>query len=82
MTSIFDAGWLGSAKKIVSPNQDHRPDGMPVSLVVIHAISLPPDEFGGEGVIEFFTNRLDAAAHPYYATIADIRRVYSVCFLR
>jgi AmpD protein len=40
---------------------------------VIHNISLPPDEFGGPGVIELFTNRLDPAAHPYYETIRDLR---------
>ena len=69
----FRQGWLASARRIESPNQDLRPEGMPVSLVVIHNISLPPDEFGGPGVIEFFTNRLDPAAHPYYATIAGLR---------
>lgn len=41
-----------------------------MSLLVIHNISLPPGEFGGTGIAELFTNRLDAAAHPYYATVA------------
>lgn len=66
-------GWLRGVRRIRSPNFDARPEGTRVSLIVIHAISLPPDEFGGPGVIELFTNRLDAAAHPYYATIASLR---------
>lgn len=42
-------------------------------LVVVHAISLPPECFGGPGVAQLFTNTLDPAAHPYYAGIADLK---------
>ena len=42
-------------------------------MLVIHNISLPPDEFGGDGVQRFFTNMLDIAAHPYYSTIAGLK---------
>jgi len=41
--------------------------------VVIHNISLPPDQFGGDWVERFFLNGLDPDAHPYFATIATIR---------
>lgn len=44
-----------------------------MTLVIVHGISLPPGEFGGDGVERLFTNRLDANAHPYYATIANLR---------
>ncbi|WP_347251173.1 1,6-anhydro-N-acetylmuramyl-L-alanine amidase AmpD [Zoogloea sp.] len=57
----------------ISPNCDDRPDGARPDLVVIHAISLPPDRFGGSGVEQLFTNRLDPAAHPYYAQIHTLR---------
>ena len=57
----------------LSPNHDERPPGEPVRLVVIHAISLPPDHFGGPGVEQLFTNTLDPQAHPYYATIQHLR---------
>lgn len=40
---------------------------------MIHNISLPPGEFGGEGILELFGNRLDPAAHPYYASLSDLR---------
>lgn len=73
-TPRLDAeGWLDGARRIPSPNCDERPEGMAITLVVIHNISLPPGQFGGEGVIELFTNRLDPAAHPYYETIKDLR---------
>jgi AmpD protein len=42
-------------------------------MVVVHAISLPPGEFGGDGVERFFTNRLDPDAHPYYPQIQGLR---------
>ena len=58
---------------VPSPNFDSRPDGAGVSLIVIHAISLPPDRFGGAGVEQLFTNRLDPLEHPYYAGIQHLR---------
>lgn len=67
------AFWLSSARRVPSPNFDSRPPGAAIELIVIHAISLPPDEFGGPGIIDLFTNRLDPAGHPYYASIRDLR---------
>jgi AmpD protein len=68
-----DAGWLPGVMRQPSPNCDERPAGEIVRLVVIHAISLPPDEFGGTGIIDLFTNRLDPDAHPYYREIHSLR---------
>jgi AmpD protein len=73
MGGIDDEGWLVGVRHIPSPNVDERPPGEAVSLLVVHNISLPPGEFGGEGVIDLFTNRLDPQAHPYYAGIKDLR---------
>jgi len=58
---------------IRSPNTDSRPDGSVPELIVIHAISLPPERFGGSGVEQLFTNRLDPSGHPYYAQIHTLR---------
>ena len=70
----FDAaGWLSGVRRIVSPNHDARPRRMPVSLLVIHSISLPPDEFGGHDIERLFTNTLDCGAHPYYAGLQGLR---------
>jgi AmpD protein len=67
------AGWLPAVSRTPSPNFDARPPGAAVELIVIHAISLPPDEFGGPGVIELFTNCLDPAVHPYFRSICGLR---------
>jgi AmpD protein len=55
------------------PNCDERPPGTEVTLAVIHCISLPPGEFGGDAIERLFTNRLDPGAHPYYRDIAALR---------
>lgn len=65
--------WLNIAHKVPSPNFNQRPQNTPISLLVIHNISLPPGEFGGGYVQEFFQNRLDANQHPYFATIASLQ---------
>jgi AmpD protein len=78
----FDlAGWLVRAHRIGSPNQDARPEGASITLLVIHNISLPPGEFGGNGVVDLFLNRLDHAAHPYYQTLHGLE-VSSHFFIR
>ncbi|HEY0665263.1 MAG TPA: 1,6-anhydro-N-acetylmuramyl-L-alanine amidase AmpD [Gallionella sp.] len=65
-------GLLACAEYIASPNCDDRPQGA-IDLLVIHNISLPPGEFGGDGVQQLFTNTLNAAEHPYYAAIAGLK---------
>jgi AmpD protein len=69
---VDDEGLLTGCEYIPSPNCDDRPSGE-IALLVIHNISLPPGEFGGDGVQRLFTNTLDPAAHPYYATIAGLK---------
>lgn len=64
---------LAEACHIPSPNQDDRQTPDDLSLIVIHCISLPPGQFGTEGVTQLFTNTLDPAGHPYYAGIAQLR---------
>jgi AmpD protein len=66
-------GRLHRARQIASPNFDQRPDGEAIRLLVVHNISLPPNEFGGPGVIDLFLNRLDPGAHPFYAAIGGLR---------
>ena len=68
-----DAGWLPGALQMPSPNCDERPPDEVVRLVVIHAISLPPGEFGGPGIIDLFSNRLDPEAHPYFRELRGLR---------
>ena len=71
---LVDAGGRArGAAQVPSPNCDARPAGTLVSLIVLHGISLPPGEFGGDGVERLFTNRLDSAAHPHFASLAGLR---------
>jgi AmpD protein len=76
-----DEDWLPHARRAPSPNCDERPRGEPLSLLVLHSISLPPHRFDGDFVVDFFLNRLEAAAHPFFATIAHAR-VSSHLFIR
>lgn len=66
-------GWLEGVRRIESPNCDDRPAENQACLIVVHAISLPPDEFGGDGVAQLFTNTLDPDEHAYYAGIVHLR---------
>jgi AmpD protein len=63
--------WLSGARRCPSPNFDARPDGE-ISLLVIHAISLPPGEFGGGLVDQLFCNSLDCSS----AALADLAGVH------
>ena len=70
---LDEGGWLKGARRVPSPHCDERPAGTPVELVVIHAISLPPGEFGGDAIERFFTGTLHPDAHPYYRQIGALR---------
>jgi N-acetyl-anhydromuramoyl-L-alanine amidase len=56
-----------------SPNHDERPPGTEISLVVLHAISLPPGKYGGGDIERLFTNCLDPDAHPYFREICALK---------
>lgn len=46
---------------------------MPISLLVLHNISLPPGQFGGDHVDALFSGKLDPKLHPFFAQIAHLR---------
>ena len=66
------AGWLRRAHSVPSPNCAPRPEATVVDLVVLHSISLPPGQFGGDGIERLFTNRLDWSGDPYFETIRGL----------
>jgi N-acetyl-anhydromuramoyl-L-alanine amidase len=70
---IDTSGWLSGVRQVASPNCDVRPPGTAINLLVIHSISLPPGEFGGDAIERLFTNTLDMDAHPYYAQLRDLK---------
>ena len=65
-------GKLSGARQIPSPNFNDRPAGTSIDLLVIHGISLPPGEYGGDAVERLFTNTLDYGAHPYYESLREL----------
>ncbi|WP_205881929.1 1,6-anhydro-N-acetylmuramyl-L-alanine amidase AmpD [Leeia aquatica] len=74
MTALFDSeGWYRPATHHPSPNCNDRPDGELPSLIVLHNISLPPNQYGGPGILQLFSNQLNPDEHPYYATIHTLR---------
>ena len=70
---LIKQGYLQNAQIILSPNCDDRPDGEQISLLVIHNISLPPKQFGGQFIDDLFLNRLDIKQHTYFESIAHLR---------
>ena len=51
----WDAGWWRRARRVPSPNFGPRPGGAAVDLVVLHSISLPPGQYGGDAIERLFT---------------------------
>ena len=66
-------GWMQGALRIDSPNFGPRPAATPIELVVLHSISLPPGEYGGDAIERLFANRLDPSAHPYFEGLRGLR---------
>ncbi len=66
------SGLITPAKLCLSPNQDERDDPK-IDLIVIHSISLPPAQFGGDAIERFFLNKLDCSEHEYYTQIDGMK---------
>jgi AmpD protein len=65
-------GWYLAATRLDSPNFGARPAQPVIDLIVLHSISLPPGQYGGNEVQQLFTNTLDWQAHPYFAQIKGL----------
>ncbi|MDE2298991.1 MAG: 1,6-anhydro-N-acetylmuramyl-L-alanine amidase AmpD [Burkholderiales bacterium] len=66
------AGWLQTVRHCESPNFGPRSATAVVDLVLIHSISLPPGQYGGDAIEQLFMNRLDWDAHPYFQKIRGL----------
>jgi AmpD protein len=71
-SSDWQHGWYGPAQRLDSPNFGPRPVGACIDLLVVHSISLPPGQYGGNEVQALFTNQLDWEAHPYFGQIRGL----------
>lgn len=78
---IDQQGWYQAARRVESPFYDRRPDEQDISLLVVHNISLPPGQFGGPYIEQFFTGSLDSTIHPFFNTIREMR-VSAHCLIR
>ena len=76
------AGVLHGARWIASPNFNQRPPETAPCLVVVHNISLPPSQFGGGYIEQFFQNQLDWQAHPYFQSIEGMQVSVHLLILR
>lgn len=70
---IGPEGLLAGVRYVASPNRDARPPGCEITLLVVHSISLPPGEYGGDGIERLFTNRLNPQAHPHFGEISSLK---------
>lgn len=73
--------WLTKVKRVPSPFYNERPEHTEIDLLVIHNISLPPGQYGGDEIEDFFTGKLDKNAHPFFAVI-DQMQVSAHCLVR
>lgn len=69
----IENGILSDAEQLNSPNQDNRPEGTEINLLVIHCISLPPKVWGSQWIEDLFQNKLNADAHPYFQEIHSLK---------
>ena len=70
---VIEHGWLSAAEVQKSNHCELRAEDETVSLLVVHNISLPPGQFGGSYITDFFLGNLDPTIDPYFESIFDIR---------
>lgn len=75
-------GTLIGARQMSSPNYNQRPEHTEIQLIVVHNISLPPSQFGGGYIEQFFQNQLDWSVHPYFQTIEGMQVSTHLLILR
>ena len=61
------------SKYFKSPNFNDRPNSSDIRLLVIHSISLPPNNYGGDYVKDFFLNKLQSSEHEYFESIKNLK---------
>ncbi|MCF6345485.1 MAG: 1,6-anhydro-N-acetylmuramyl-L-alanine amidase AmpD [Thiomicrorhabdus sp.] len=68
-----ETGLLAGVRFVESPNADKRPEGFRPELIVVHAISLPPNQFGGGAIDQLFTNQLNPDDDPFFKDIEHLK---------
>lgn len=70
---LNNKGFVEGIKHLISPNFERRLPNEAINLIVIHAISMPPDQFGGKDIEKLFMNKLNFDEHPFYLTIKNLK---------
>jgi AmpD protein len=70
---LISFGWLVNQEQQKSPHFSVRETTDTVNLLVVHNISLPPKQFGGGYITDFFLGKLDIKSHPYFDEIAQLK---------
>lgn len=74
-TKIDSTGWLSlspNTSRVFSPNFNDRPYKTEPTIIVLHSISLPIGEFGGDNVKNLFLNKLDTSI-PEFKALESLR---------
>ncbi len=79
--TVIVNGWLSDVEQIKSPHYSPRELDKPVSLLVVHNISLPPGKFGGRYISDLFLGCLSPDADPYFKDIYQLQ-VSAHCLIR
>jgi AmpD protein len=80
---LIHDGWIAQTEKCLSSHFDVREHctNKEISLLVIHNISLPAKQFGGQYITDLFMGCLDANAHPSFEELYQLR-VSAHCLIR
>ena len=78
---VIENGWLTDAEIQPSSHFEPRDKNESISLLVVHNISLPPGQFGGGHITNFFLGKLDPNIDPYFEDIYNIR-VSAHCLIK
>ncbi len=70
---LNNKGFVEDIKHLISPNFERRLPNEAINLIVIHAISMPPDQFGSKDIEKLFMNKLNFDEHPFYSTIKNLK---------
>lgn len=67
-----ETGWLDDVRIVKSPHFNQRPQDE-ITMLVVHSISLPPGQFAGPYIDQFFLGELSPDDHPYFEKIKDLK---------
>lgn len=71
-SGLWHKGWYRFARHLTSPNYGARPEGASIDLLVVHSISLPPGQYGGDQVQRLFTNTLNCEDDPWFERLRGL----------